>query len=73
MVFADRIRHHNLVIELYIAELRMCLRTVDVAVEKHHEVRCYLVDVSWVFRHDRNLVTDVYRNRRQKLVVSALF
>ena len=73
MVFADRVRHHDLVVELYAAELRMRLRAVDVAVEEHHEVRRYLVDVGRVFRHDRNLVADVYRNRRQELVVSALF
>ena len=73
MVFADRVRHHNLVVELYVAELRMRLRAIDVAVEKHHEVRRYLVDVSRVFRHDRNFVADVDRNRRQKLVIAPFF
>ena len=73
MVFADGVRHHDLVVELYVAELRMCLRAVDVAVEEHHEVRRYLVDVGRVFRHYGNLVVDVYRNRCQELVVTAFF
>lgn len=51
----------------------MRLRAIDIAVKKHHEVRRYLVDVGRVFRHDRNLVADVDRNGRQKLVIAPFF
>lgn len=73
MVFAYGVGHDDLVVQFYVVELRMRLRAIDVAVEKHHEVRRYLVDVGRVFRHDRNLVADVDRNWRQKLVIAPFF
>ena len=68
MLFTHGVFHHNLVVHLDAIILWMDATNIDWRIEEDHEVRCYLVNVTWILRHHCDIIWDRHWNWSQVVI-----